>query len=119
MPAGRARDDRCLQQREEEPDVAQPEEHGAPRLLLAGAGRELAAIADEIEALSLQQPALEGRTAKQKNPHPKGSLAYTSWVCARLGGWTGYYGKPGPITMMHGLRSLKAMLNGWKLRTDV
>jgi hypothetical protein len=62
---------------------------------------------------------LEGKTDKQKNPHPKGSLAYASWVCARLGGWTGYYGKPGPIVMMHGLRALKAMLLGWKIRTDV
>jgi hypothetical protein len=79
------------------------------------------------DAIDLEdQPALEaicqslqGKTDKQKNPHPKGSLAYASWVCARLGGWTGYYGKPGPIVMMHGLRSLKAMLRGWKLRTDV
>ncbi|MGH7593932.1 MAG: IS4 family transposase [Gemmatimonadales bacterium] len=62
---------------------------------------------------------LEGKTEKQKNPHPQGSLAYASWVCARLGGWTGYYGKPGPITMMHGLQALKAMLRGWKLRNDV
>ncbi|MGL4962523.1 MAG: hypothetical protein ACRC67_14925, partial [Inquilinus sp.] len=38
---------------------------------------------------------LEGKTQRQKNPHPKGSLAYAAWVCARLGGWTGYYGKPG------------------------
>ena len=37
---------------------------------------------------------LEGKTAKQKNPHPAGSLAYAAWVFARLGGWTGYYGKP-------------------------
>jgi hypothetical protein len=27
---------------------------------------------------------LEGKTEKQKNPHPKGSLAYASWVFARL-----------------------------------
>ncbi len=45
---------------------------------------------------------LEGKTAKQKNPHPPGSLAYAAWVCARLGGWTGYYGKPGPITILNG-----------------
>lgn len=45
---------------------------------------------------------LEGNTAKQKNPHPPGSLAYAAWVCARLGGWTGYYGKPGPITILNG-----------------
>ena len=45
---------------------------------------------------------LEGKTQRQKNPHPKGSLAYAAWVCARLGGWTGYYGKPGPIVMLNG-----------------
>ena len=33
---------------------------------------------------------LQGKTERQKNPHPKGSLAYAAWVCARLGGWTGY-----------------------------
>ena len=26
---------------------------------------------------------LEGRTKKQKNPHPSTSLAYAAWVCAR------------------------------------
>ncbi|WP_155847502.1 transposase, partial [Asticcacaulis sp. AC402] len=45
---------------------------------------------------------LEGKTDKQKNPHPLGSLAYGAWVCARLGGWTGYYGKPGPAVMLEG-----------------
>jgi hypothetical protein len=45
---------------------------------------------------------LEGKTLPQKNPHPKGSLAYGAWVCARLGGWTGYYTKPGPIVMLNG-----------------
>lgn len=51
---------------------------------------------------------LEGNTAKQKNPHPKGSLAYAAWVCARLGGWTGYYGKPGPVVMLHGWLEIQA-----------
>src|SRR6202022_2958509 len=50
-----------------------------------------------LEAVSTQ---LEGKTARQKNPHPRGSLAFASWVIGRLGGWTGYYGKPGP----HGIR---------------
>ncbi len=45
---------------------------------------------------------LEGKTQRQKNPHPRGSLAYASWVLARLGGWTGYYGKPGPVVMLAG-----------------
>jgi Transposase DDE domain len=51
---------------------------------------------------------LEGKTARQKNPHPRGSLAYAAWVCARLGGWTGYYGKPGPIVMLNGWQQFQA-----------
>jgi hypothetical protein len=74
---------------------------------------------EDRNALEAVCQTLEGRTARQKNPHPKGSLAYASWVCARLGGWTGYYGKPGPIVMMQGLQSLNAILNGWRLRGDV
>lgn len=54
-----------------------------------------------LDALCSQ---LEGKTERQKNPHPRGSLAYAAWVCARLGGWTGYYGKPGPIVMLNGWR---------------
>jgi hypothetical protein len=53
-----------------------------------------------LEAVSTQ---LEGKTARQKNPHPKGSLAFAAWVMGRLGGWTGYYGKPGPKVMRRGL----------------
>ena len=85
------------------------------------AGRSLQDALDPEDQPALEAicQSLEGKTEKQKNPHPKGSLAYASWVCARLGGWTGYYGKPGPIVMMHGLRSLKAMLHGWSLRNDV
>lgn len=51
---------------------------------------------------------LEGKTARQKNPHPPGSLAYAAWVCARLGGWTGYYGKPGPLVMLKGWQQFQA-----------
>ncbi|POR52702.1 hypothetical protein CYD53_105367 [Bosea psychrotolerans] len=58
---------------------------------------------------------LEGKTARQKNPHPKGSLAYAAWVCARLGGWTGYYGKPGPIVMLEGWLEFQAMKRGLNL----
>jgi hypothetical protein len=53
-----------------------------------------------LEAVSTR---LEGKTARQKNPHPKGSLAFAAWVMGRLGGWTGYYGKPGPQVMRRGL----------------
>lgn len=58
-----------------------------------------------IEAFCIK---LQGKTERQKNPHPKGSLAYAAWVCARLGGWTGYYGKPGPIVILQGWLEIQA-----------
>ncbi|QCI67703.1 IS4 family transposase [Phreatobacter stygius] len=63
-----------------------------------------------LEALSAK---LEGKTQRQKNPHPKGSLAFAAWVCARLGGWTGYYGKPGPMVMLQGWLSFYDAKQGW------
>lgn len=74
---------------------------------------------DERPALEAICRSLEGKTQRQKNPHPSGSLAYASWVCARLGGWTGYYGKPGPIVILQGLITLKTMLAGWKIARNV
>jgi hypothetical protein len=62
---------------------------------------------------------LEGNTQKQKNPHPKGSLAFAAWVCARLGGWNCYYGKPGPITMLNGWREFQAAKQGLALLQPV
>lgn len=53
-----------------------------------------------LEALSAK---MEGNTARQKNPHAKGTLAFAAWVIGRLGGWTGYYGKPGPKVMRRGI----------------
>ena len=55
---------------------------------------------------------LEGKTERQKNPHPKGTLAYAAWVCARFGGWTGYYGKPGPVVMREGWLEFQARKRG-------
>ena len=55
---------------------------------------------------------LEGGTERQKNPHPPGSLAFATWVCARLGGWTGYYGKPGPIVILRGWTEFQALKHG-------
>ncbi len=71
---------------------------------------------DDRPALERVCQSLEGKTAKQKNPHPAGSLAYAAWVFARLGGWTGYYGKPGPIVMLRGLTQFHAIKHGWSLR---
>src|ERR1700738_5497928 len=54
-----------------------------------------------LEAVSAR---LEGKTERQRNPHPKGSLAFAAWVIARLGGWTRYYRQPGPKVLRIGLR---------------
>ncbi len=62
-----------------------------------------------LEAVSRD---LEGRTGRQKNPHPPGSLAFATWVCARLGGWTGYYGKPGPIVILRGWTEFQSLKHG-------
>lgn len=70
---------------------------------------------DDQPALEAVSENLEGKTARQKNPHPKGSLAFASWVLARLGGWTGYYGKPGPVVMLRGLVQFHAIKHGWDL----
>ena len=65
-----------------------------------------------LEALSVE---LEGATARQKNPHPKGTLAFAAWVIARLGGWTAYYGKPGPKVMRLGLEDFRHIKYGTTL----
>jgi hypothetical protein len=56
---------------------------------------------------------LEGKTARQKNTHPPGSLAWLAWIVARLGGWNCYYKPPGPKTMARGWRRFEAMVQGY------
>jgi hypothetical protein len=72
---------------------------------------------DEVVVLEKLQGQLQGKTAKQKNPHAMHSMAWAGWIIARLGGWTGYASdaKPGPITMLHGLQRFDSMVQGWKL----
>ena len=71
------------------------------------------------EQIVLQQvcPTLEGKTAKQRNPHAQNSLAWAAWIVARLGGWKGYASErpPGPITMLNGLRALANIRRGWQI----
>lgn len=87
-----------------------------------GAGhRPLTDVFDAVDqpAMAAICADLEGKTVRQKNPHPPNSLAWATWICARLGGWTGYYGKPGPITIHRGRLILMHMLHAWNLRTLV
>lgn len=69
-------------------------------------------FADALERLSKK---LEGKTTRQKNPHPGDSLAFIAWIAARLGGWNCYYKPPGPKTMRDGWTRLAAILEGYAL----
>jgi hypothetical protein len=76
-----------------------------------GSSRPASDVADQhvIAAAQVIGPTLERNTARQKNPHPPGSLAWLSWIVARLGGWNCYYKPPGPKTMRVGWDKLAAM----------
>jgi len=74
----------------------------------------------EQKLLVKLQKTLEGKTKKQKNPHPPGMLSWGAWIIARLGGWKGYQSEspPGPITMYDGWKRYQSIYEGWAL-TDV
>jgi hypothetical protein len=80
-----------------------------------GSSRPATDVADEelIAAAEAIGPTLEGNTARQKNPHDPGSLAWLSWIAARLGGWNCYYKPPGPKTIRAGWNKLAAMAAGY------
>jgi hypothetical protein len=84
-----------------------------------GSIRPASDVVDNDFAVALERLSrkLEGATAKQKNPHPPGSLAFVAWITARLGGWNCYYGKPGPKTMRIGWTQLATTLAGYALAT--
>lgn len=76
------------------------------------------ADATEIAAGIAIGPRLEGKTPRQKNPHPPKSLAWLSWIVARLGGWNCYYKPPGPKTMRRGWDRLASIAEGFALATS-
>jgi hypothetical protein len=65
-------------------------------------------------------PKFEGKTAKQKNPHARHSLAWAAWGIAHAGGWNGYASErpPGPITFARGLRRFHAIAEGFALAAN-
>ena len=71
----------------------------------------------EIKTIEALNPTLEGKTEKQKNPHPPGSLARAAWVIGRLGGWNCYGKPPGPITFHRGMERFNAIHQGYTLRS--
>lgn len=71
----------------------------------------------ELECLEALNQKLEGKTEKTKNPYPITSLAFVTWIIARLGGWKGYKKSrpPGPITMLRGIVRFYDILEGYYL----
>ncbi|MDX8480512.1 transposase, partial [Mesorhizobium sp. VK24D] len=71
----------------------------------------------EITVLEALVTRLEGKTQKQKNPHPVHTLAWAAWCIARLGGWNGYAKErpPGPVTFSNGLKRFHAIAEGFAL----
>lgn len=71
----------------------------------------------EIAALDALNTRLEGKAERQKNPHPKNTLAWATWVIAKLGGWHEYEARPpGPITFHNGLTYFRAFAAGWEFK---
>ena len=72
---------------------------------------------EELTLLLLICKKLEGKSEKQKNSYTKNSMAWSSWIIARLGGWNGYRSEspPGPIVMLRGLQKFELQYEGWLL----
>ncbi len=88
-----------------------------------GSGQAAELTFDQQEQACLLElaPTLEGNTAKQRNPHRSGSLAWAAWLIARLGGWKGYRSErpPGVITLYRGLKHFEALFLGWQLARNL
>jgi hypothetical protein len=84
-----------------------------------GSSRPASDVIDDDFAAALERisTSLEGGSQRQKNPHPKDTLAFVAWIAARLGGWNCYGKPPGPKTMRSGWSELAAMLYGYSLAT--
>jgi Transposase DDE domain len=72
-----------------------------------------------LQAAAAIGPILEGKTQRQKNPHPTGSLPWLAWIVARLGGWNCYHKPPAPKTMRAGWDKLAAMTAGFPIAISV
>ena len=77
----------------------------------------IALTPQEQACLRSLAPTLDGKTKKQQNPHPPYSLAWATWLIARLGGASGYQSQrpPGMPTLVQGWRRFEAIFLGWNL----
>jgi len=76
---------------------------------------------EELSFIQVVNSTLEGNTQKQKNPYVIDSLAYCSWVMARLSGWSGYASqpKPGYIAMKNGWDIFRIKYDGYLLAMNL
>lgn len=72
---------------------------------------------EQLEFIALLQQTVEGKTEKQKNPYPGGTLAWAAWIIARLSGWGGYksQGPPGYISIKTGLDYFQNKYEGYEI----
>ncbi len=75
---------------------------------------------EEVTCLEHVNKVYQGATEKQKNPHPEHSLAWASWILARIGGWKGYASqrKTGTITYKWGYEKFQTLMVGYRLKND-
>ncbi|MGB0429694.1 MAG: hypothetical protein ACPGLV_04410, partial [Bacteroidia bacterium] len=71
----------------------------------------------QIVFMKLLLKTVEGSTEKQKNPYKEDTLAWASWIIARLGYWSGYktHGPPGYITIKNGLNIFQTQFEIFEL----
>jgi hypothetical protein len=76
--------------------------------------------APQQQCLDALSGPLNGRTRKQQNPFLPKTLAWASWLIARLGGWSGYASQhpPGIVTLLNGLKQFETFFEGWSLSYD-
>jgi Transposase DDE domain len=76
---------------------------------------------EQIIVLTSLIKQFEGKTEKQKNAFPPGTLAWAAWVIARMGGWKGYdsEAKPGNKTISIGLTRFEDAFIGWNLAQKI
>jgi len=72
---------------------------------------------EQVVIKHLIKQKIKGKTKKQQCHYKQGTLAWATWLIARLGGWKGYQSeaKPGIKTMAIGLKEFESITLGWKL----
>ena len=70
---------------------------------------------EQIAFIKILIPQYEGKTKKQTNLFKENTLAWATWLIARLGGWKGYKSEspPGNKTIKWGLDRFNAAYNGY------